>query len=81
MHNKINAGGTQPKDQKEDAKVRNLNADNKTAKRPCRFWKSDQGCRRGRSFPYAHDWHGVQDITERCFNCGSKQRMATECTA
>ena len=41
----------------------------------CKFWKSDEGCKRGSSCTYAHD---NVDMKGRCFNCGGL-RMKKDC--
>ena len=33
----------------------------------CKFWKSDEGCKRGANCTYAHD---STEMKGRCFNCG-----------
>ena len=41
--------------------------DRPSQKSACKFWKSDEGCKRGSSCTYAHD---NVDMKGRCFNCG-----------
>ena len=41
--------------------------DRPSQKLACKFWKSDEGCKRGSSCTYAHD---NVDMKGRCFNCG-----------
>ena len=41
----------------------------------CKFWKSEEGCRRGTSCTYAHD---TSDMKNRCFGCGGNH-MKREC--
>ena len=48
----------------------------RAAGRPaCRFWKSEEGCKRGASCTYAHD---TSDMKNRCFGCGGNH-MKREC--
>ena len=44
-------------------------------KSPCRFFLTDQGCRRGKQCPYGH----VLDTEKRCWSCGSKEHFAGGC--
>ena len=44
-------------------------------RKPCRFFQSDQGCKRSRSCPFGH----LMDGERRCWTCGSKDPMATTC--
>ena len=43
---------------------------------PCRFWKSEDGCRRGVECTYLHD---ATDMKGRCFGCGSTGHVKREC--
>ena len=45
-------------------------------KLPCKFWKSEDGCRRGSSCTFGHD---TNDMKGRCFGCGSTQHIKKEC--
>ena len=45
-------------------------------KAPCRFWKSDEGCRKGAECTYLHD---TTDMKGRCFGCGSTNHVKKEC--
>ncbi|CAE7348343.1 unnamed protein product [Symbiodinium microadriaticum] len=45
---------------------------------PCKFFLSDQGCRRGASCKYSHDVDKKQ-TQGRCWTCGSKQHVAKAC--
>ena len=44
-------------------------------KSPCRFFLTEQGCRRGKQCPYGH----VLDNEKRCWTCGSKEHFAGSC--
>ena len=44
-------------------------------RKPCRFFLTDAGCRRGRSCPFGHQLDG----DKRCWTCGAKDHMATTC--
>ena len=44
-------------------------------KAPCRFFLSEEGCRRGKKCPYGH----VMDQEKRCWGCGSKSHLSNAC--
>ena len=48
----------------------------KSYKAPCRFWKSEEGCRKGIECTYLHD---AVDMKGRCFGCGSTSHVKKEC--
>lgn len=41
----------------------------------CKFFTTDQGCRKGKGCKWAH----VMDDQKRCWNCGAKDHFATSC--
>ena len=43
----------------------------------CRFYLTDQGCRRGKGCSYAPD---TKDDKKRCWNCGGVDHMSPACT-
>ena len=49
-----------------------------SAKSPCKFWKTTEGCKRGSSCTFLHE---TADMKGRCFNCGSSAHLRRECTA
>ena len=42
----------------------------------CKFYLTDQGCRRGKGCSYAHEG---RDEKRRCWNCGAIDHMAPQC--
>ena len=44
-------------------------------RKPCKFFLTDSGCRRGRGCPFGHQL----DDEKRCWTCGGKDHMATTC--
>ena len=44
-------------------------------KPPCRFFTSENGCKKGRNCKWAH----IQDDKKRCFQCGSTKHYAPNC--
>ena len=45
------------------------------AQRPCKFFLTEGGCKRGR----ACTWQHVSDGSKRCYNCGSTKHFAQDC--
>ena len=45
----------------------------------CKFFQSEQGCRRGAGCKYAHEFASKDEKRSRCWFCGSKQHRQTEC--
>ena len=50
--------------------------DAKRDKPKCKFYLSDEGCRKGRSCRFNHD---QKDDRRRCWTCGSCQHMSNKC--
>eukprot|EP00438_Fugacium_kawagutii_P022035 Skav212847 [mRNA] locus=scaffold325:150528:159063:- [translate_table: standard] len=46
---------------------------------PCKWFRSDNGCRAGSRCKFQHSWEGVNDKSERCWICGSKQHRKADC--
>ena len=44
-------------------------------KKPCKFFLTDSGCKRGRNCQFGH----MPDDQKRCWSCGSKEHMAPSC--
>ena len=44
--------------------------------KPCRFFLTDYGCKKGRSCQWSHD---LKDDKRRCFHCGSPEHLANVC--
>ena len=49
---------------------------NQEGPRPCRFFLTDQGCRKGRSCTFSHE---LKDDKRRCYHCASPQHLAGSC--
>ena len=49
--------------------------------RPCRFYTTDEGCRRGKACKYEHTMKDLSkaDRKDRCYECGAKGHMAASC--
>ena len=45
---------------------------------PCKYFSSDEGCKKGAECTFKHDWSLV-DKYGRCFNCGSTQHTKKDC--
>ena len=50
-----------------------------TADVPCRWFKSDTGCRAGKQCKWLHSWEGINDKNSRCWNCEAKDHRKQEC--
>ena len=48
------------------------------AKAPCRFWGTEEGCRRGEKCGFAHDW-GTLERSSRCLLCSSTGHRKKDC--
>ena len=49
------------------------------AETPCKWFRSDAGCRAGKNCKWSHSWEGVEDRNSRCFVCGSKEHRKADC--
>eukprot|EP00438_Fugacium_kawagutii_P027097 Skav203917 [mRNA] locus=scaffold228:326406:331875:+ [translate_table: standard] len=49
------------------------------AETPCKWFRSDQGCRAGKQCKWSHSWDGVADKAARCWTCGSKEHRKNDC--
>ncbi|CAE7529331.1 GIP, partial [Symbiodinium necroappetens] len=49
--------------------------------RPCRFYTSDEGCRRGKACKYEHSMKDLNkaERRDRCYECGAKGHLAAAC--
>ena len=50
--------------------------DRSAMKPACKFWKSEDGCRKGQDCSYGHD---TADMKGRCFGCGATSHVKKEC--
>eukprot|EP00438_Fugacium_kawagutii_P033247 Skav228431 [mRNA] locus=scaffold1325:416500:425994:- [translate_table: standard] len=50
-----------------------------TTEIPCKWFRSDQGCRAGKQCRWSHSWEGVADKASRCWTCGSKEHRKNDC--
>ena len=51
------------------------NEERASGRAACKFWRSEEGCKRGASCTYVHD---TSDMKNRCFGCGGNH-MKREC--
>ena len=70
---KFEEGGAEKEEKRGKGKPREEVESKKT---PCKYFLSEAGCRRGKSCPFGH----VMDGERRCWNCGSKDHLATQCS-
>ena len=48
-------------------------------KQPCKFWLTDEGCRRGTNCKYGHVFQSKEDKKARCWTCGATTHRQSEC--
>eukprot|EP00438_Fugacium_kawagutii_P003402 Skav225506 [mRNA] locus=scaffold1721:251833:255717:- [translate_table: standard] len=46
---------------------------------PCKWFKTDAGCRAGKQCKWIHDLDSLPDKSSRCWVCGSKQHRKNDC--
>eukprot|EP00913_Durusdinium_trenchii_P002203 g2035.t1 len=51
---------------------------NDVAEKVCRFWGSEEGCRRGQECKFKHDWTGIEK-KGRCFGCSAQGHAKKDC--
>ena len=51
----------------------------KDGQRACKFFQTDQGCRRGAGCKYTHEFSSKDEKRSRCWFCGSQQHRQPEC--
>ncbi|OLQ06917.1 Copia protein [Symbiodinium microadriaticum] len=49
------------------------------SKGPCKFFASDNGCKRGSSCPYTHEFTSKAERKQRCWTCGANNHRQSEC--
>ena len=47
-----------------------------STKGPCRYWKTDEGCKRGAACTFQHDMEGMRG---RCWSCGGSNHLKKDC--
>ena len=60
----------------EDARSPTKRSEEGETRGKCKFYLSDQGCRRGKACQWSHD---QKDEKRRCWNCGSPEHMSPVC--
>ena len=50
-----------------------------SSKTPCRFYMTDQGCRKGKSCTWPHVLDEALGTKKRCWTCGSTRHFSTAC--
>ena len=46
---------------------------------PCKYFRSDSGCKAGKNCKWSHSWEGVDDKASRCWICGGKDHRESDC--
>ena len=54
-----------------------------TARTPCSFYTTPNGCKKGLECSFEHDWNQIpsNERSQRCKSCGAKGHKAAECKA
>ena len=52
---------------------------NSMSEQPCKFFRSESGCKAGKSCKWSHSWEGIEDRNSRCWICGGKDHRKSEC--
>ena len=68
---KLEDGSATQKTKGNEAKIKEMEV-----KSPCKFYLSENGCRRGRDCKWSHD---QKDEQKRCYTCGSTKHLAPSC--
>lgn len=53
---------------------------NDIGEKVCRFWGTEEGCRRGQECKFKHDWTGLEK-KGRCFGCSAQGHSKKDCPA
>eukprot|EP00435_Cladocopium_sp_Y103_P036407 s1805_g9.t1 len=70
---------TTPKKPLMDNGVTNGKGKGATADTPCKWFRSDAGCRAGKNCKWSHSWEGIDNKNARCWICGSTQHRKNDC--
>ena len=65
-------------DEKAEKGVGKARADGRSDEKPCRFWGTDEGCRKGQDCRFKHDW-GELEKKGRCFGCSGTGHSKKDC--
>ena len=67
-----------PNDEKGEKGSGKAKGEGKHDEKICRFWGSEDGCRKGQDCRFKHDW-GSLEKKGRCFGCSSTKHTKKEC--
>ena len=62
-----------------DRKIQEFKKDNEEKKPPCRFYMSDDGCKKGKSCRWQHVLDESLGSKRRCWTCGSTRHFSSSC--
>ena len=65
-------------EEKAEKGVGKARADGRSDEKPCRFWGTDEGCRKGQDCRFKHDWGGLEK-KGRCFGCSVNGHSKKDC--
>ena len=46
---------------------------------PCKYFRSESGCKAGKNCKWSHAWDGIDDKSPRCWICGGKDHRKQDC--
>eukprot|EP00435_Cladocopium_sp_Y103_P065207 s1247_g27.t1 len=74
----MDGGAPEPPQKKGDGKGK---APERTGKGPaCKFFGTEDGCKKGQDCSYVHDWSTVDRSQPRCWTCSSTKDQKRDCT-
>ena len=76
---KVKAMSTASEEKQEKNQVK-AKVETAREEKVCRFWGSEEGCRRGQDCKFKHDWTGIEK-KGRCFGCSAQGHSKKDCPA
>ncbi|CAK9085240.1 unnamed protein product, partial [Durusdinium trenchii] len=74
---KVKAMTTVAEEEAENGVVK-ARAEGRGEEKPCRFWGTEEGCRKGQDCRFKHDWGGLEK-KGRCFGCSGTGHSKKDC--
>ena len=74
---KVKAMTTVAEEKAENGVVK-ARAEGRGEEKPCRFWGTEEGCRKGQDCRFKHDWGGLEK-KGRCFGCSGTGHSKKDC--
>ena len=74
---KVKAMSTTSEEKQEKSQVK-AKVETAREEKVCRFWGTEEGCRRGQDCKFKHDWTGLEK-KGRCFGCSAQGHSKKDC--